>query len=94
MTTSFNTMGIIGAMDVEIALLREEMAKAGAVKITRIAGMEFNAVSYTHLNACGRGMAAPMAAAASITITPLSGKHMTSRSAAMSGWRMTAPRCV
>ena len=35
-------MGIIGAMDVEIALLREEMAKAGAVKITRIAGMEFN----------------------------------------------------
>ena len=28
MTTSFNTMGIIGAMDVEIALLREEMAKA------------------------------------------------------------------
>ena len=36
-------------------------------------------------------MAAPMAAAASITITPLSGKHMTSRSAAMSGWRMTAP---
>ena len=42
MTTSFNTMGIIGAMDVEIALLREEMAKTGAVKITRIAGMEFN----------------------------------------------------
>ena len=35
-------MGIIGAMDVEIALLREEMAKAGAAKITRIAGMEFN----------------------------------------------------
>ena len=32
-----------------------------------------------------------MVAAASITTTPLSGKHMISSSAAISGWRMTAP---
>ena len=60
MTTSFNTMGIIGAMDVEIALLREEMAKAGAVKITRIAGMEFNVGTIGNTTVivvqCGVGM--------------------------------------
>ena len=60
MTTSFNTMGIIGAMDVEIALLREEMAKAGAVKITRIAGMEFNVGTIGNATVivvqCGVGM--------------------------------------
>ena len=53
-------MGIIGAMDVEIALLREEMAKAGAVKITRIAGMEFNVgvigATTVVLVQCGVGM--------------------------------------
>ena len=60
MTTSFNTMGIIGAMDVEIALLREEMAKAGTVKITRIAGMEFNVGTIGNTTVivvqCGVGM--------------------------------------
>ena len=54
-------MGIIGAMDVEIALLREEMAKAGAVKITRIAGMEFNVGTIGNATVivvqCGVGMA-------------------------------------
>ena len=53
-------MGIIGAMDVEIALLREEMAKAGAVKITRIAGMEFNVGTIGNATVivvqCGVGM--------------------------------------
>ena len=53
-------MGIIGAMDVEIALLREEMAKAGAVKITRIAGMEFNVGTIGNTTVivvqCGVGM--------------------------------------
>ena len=53
-------MGIIGAMDVEIALLREEMAKAGAVKITRITGMEFNVGTIGNTTVivvqCGVGM--------------------------------------
>lgn len=60
MTSNFNTIGVIGAMDVEIALLREEMQKAGQTHVTRIAGMEFNvgAIGTTTvvLVQCGVGM--------------------------------------
>ena len=65
-------MGIIGAMDVEIALLREEMAKAGAVKITRIAGMEFNVGTIGNTTVivvqCGVGMVNAGSLDASINI--------------------------
>lgn len=60
MNNSFNTLGVIGAMDVEIALLREEMQAAGQTHVTRIAGMEFNVgvigTTTVVLVQCGVGM--------------------------------------
>ena len=60
-TSSFQqTIGIIGAMDVEIELIRKRMAETGAVKVTRIAGMGFNVgvigTTTVVLVQCGVGM--------------------------------------
>lgn len=42
-------------------------------------------------NTLGSGMAAPITAATSMTTTPFKGKHSINSSAAMIGWRITAP---
>lgn len=60
MNQPINSIGIIGAMDVEIELIREHMREVGAVKVTRIAGMEFNVgvigATTVVLVQCGVGM--------------------------------------
>ena len=60
MNQPINSIGIIGAMDVEIELIREHMREVGAVKVTRIAGMEFNVgvigATTVVLVRCGVGM--------------------------------------
>ena len=49
MNQPINSIGVIGAMDVEIELIREHMREVGAVKVTRIArGMPVGAeLEYT-----------------------------------------------
>ena len=60
MNQPINSIGVIGAMDVEIELIREHMREVGAVKVTRIAGMEFNVgvigATTVVLVQCGVGM--------------------------------------
>ena len=60
MNQPINRIGIIGAMDVEIELIREHMREVGPVKVTRIAGMEFNVgvigATTVVLVQCGVGM--------------------------------------
>lgn len=60
MNQPINSIGVIGAMDVEIELIREHMREVGAVKVTRIAGMEFNVgvigATTVVLVRCGVGM--------------------------------------
>ena len=55
-----STMGIIGAMDVEVALLKEHMQKCGEVRTTAISDMEFveGAIGQTSVVVvkCGVGM--------------------------------------
>ncbi len=60
MNENGKTIGIIGAMNVEIELLLEEMTEAAAPSVRRIAGMEFNVGtigrSAVVLAKCGIGM--------------------------------------